>query len=522
MKTRKEIREDKILRDYNENMRYFTSMFPRLSIKAGFSRQGEIIWSDGFGELAEQSYTHPFCVYSISKLYTMLCCLLSQEEHRLSLHDSIKKYMPDIHLFYKGKDMAGDISLYHLITHTSGLQHETEIGNNYFYHPSLSLHIDSINNTCLLFKPGSNYAYSNLGYDMLGYILSLIYDMSFEELMKKYLFTRLGMYYTDYRPENRSQSPSGGMVAPFQDLLRGLNWITGRSETGGLLSPDLWQQMQSIAEIRENQRSGYGYAIKIFQVGATSICSITGYFSNSYVVQMWSERYRMGYIGIFHGFTEAVKKELDMHDVFFNQIYEMEVNNGYQEKFARRHGKINSCYPNEIDGMYVSLSNRVLYLRKTREKVYLSWNKTEWEELDWGDKNRLLINDDELILDVFNGKAYGIYYNARCHFDYFFYNSSLNFIVPSGEDTIERTYTISLSQAKINEEISRLRLYNRVNRVMLTYTAEGIYINKLFRLEHVVDNLYLKATGEPVIIEEGSIRLGNLKYIEIPVRPKVI
>lgn len=520
MKTENAYEQEKLLKAYDENLRYLSGRFPNLSVKAGVSLEGKTIWSGAFGKLAEQADTHPVYVYSLSKLYTMFCCLLAREGQRLGLEDSIRKFLPHIHLFYRGTDMAQRVTLRHLLSHTSGLQHEAAVGNNFFPHSSLSEHVGSISNTHLLFRPGSHYAYSNLGYDLLGYILTLVYDENFEELMQKHLFSRLGMNGTSYRQENRSQSPSGGMTASFQDLLRGLNWVTGQSDTGGLLSTGSWRQLQSITAVRENQRSGYGLAVKIFHESGTPICSVTGYFGNTYVVQMWSEKYRMGYTGIFRGFTKAVQKALDTHDVFFNQIQVMERRSGSPEKSAKRNGRVSSRDSIPVDGVYISLGGRILYLQQAGDTVSLSWNKTAWEELKWDERGCFLYGCDELVPDFYKDRTSGIYYNAGSYFEYFFYNSSLNFCVSLGEETVERSFALDLAPAKTEEERSRLKLYNRFNRIVLTYTAHGLYLNKLYALEHLNDNVYLKVTGEPVVIEDGAIWVGNLKYEELPIRPQ--
>mgnify|MGYP002568740918 CR=1 FL=1 len=507
---------EKLLKACDENLRYLSSRFKYLSVKAGMSLEGKTIWSGAFGKLAEQDDTHLMCIFSLSKLYTMFCCLLARDEQRLCLEDSITKYLPHIHLFYKGADVTQSITLCHLLCHTSGLQHEATVGNNFFHHSSLSAHIESINGNNLLFRPGSHYAYSNLGYDLLGYILTLVYGECFEELMQNHLFSKLGMQHISYRQDNRCQSPSGGMKASFSDLLCGLNWVTDQTGAGGFLSSDSWKQMQSFVELRKNQRSGYGFAVKVFHESGTPICCITGYFRNTYFVQMWSAKYRMGYIGIFYGFTEVVRKALDTHDVLFNQIQEMESQGRVTEKSAKRRRKMKPLRPIQLDGIYISLSGRILCLRQTVEAVSLSWDQRVWESIEWDNDERLIYGCVELILDHSRDRVSGIFYNAAGNFDYFFYNCPLNLCLPPNEEAVERIFALDLTKAKTEETRSHLRMYNRVNRIVLTYTADGLYLNRLYMLEHLKDNVYLKSTGEPVMIEDDAIWVGNLKYVELP------
>ncbi|MFC1538327.1 serine hydrolase domain-containing protein [Candidatus Latescibacterota bacterium] len=66
-----------------------------------------------------------YYIASINKLFVSSIILKLYTKNRLDLHDKISKYLPEevvrgLHI-YKGKDYSNDISILHLMSHTSGL-----------------------------------------------------------------------------------------------------------------------------------------------------------------------------------------------------------------------------------------------------------------------------------------------------------------------------------------------------------------------------------------------------------------
>jgi CubicO group peptidase (beta-lactamase class C family) len=67
----------------------------------------------------------PFFIASVTKLYTATAIMRLQEQGRLSLDDPMSRYLPEgvvhgIHI-YKGKDYSHEITIKHLLSHTSGI-----------------------------------------------------------------------------------------------------------------------------------------------------------------------------------------------------------------------------------------------------------------------------------------------------------------------------------------------------------------------------------------------------------------
>lgn len=142
-----------------------------------------------------------FSIQSISKTYTAFGFMLAVADGKVSLDDTLKKYLPEFTVKYKdGKDYSNLITFKQLLKHRSGLGHEAPVGNNFAY-GSFEQHIKSIYKTFLRFKPDAEYSYSNLGIDLVAYVLGKLYDMPFEDYMRNYVFNPLDMKFSTFNQE---------------------------------------------------------------------------------------------------------------------------------------------------------------------------------------------------------------------------------------------------------------------------------------------------------------------------------
>jgi D-alanyl-D-alanine carboxypeptidase len=90
----------------------------------GFTWSGAVGFADPEGRRAMQPET-PYFIASVTKMYTTAAILLLQERGQLHLDDPISQYLPGelitgIHR-YKGQDYTHQLTIRHLISHTSGL-----------------------------------------------------------------------------------------------------------------------------------------------------------------------------------------------------------------------------------------------------------------------------------------------------------------------------------------------------------------------------------------------------------------
>jgi CubicO group peptidase (beta-lactamase class C family) len=84
-----------------------------------------------------------------------------------------------------------------LLSHTAGFTHEAPVGNNYDFDPcDIKDHINSINKTWLKFPAGTDYSYSNLGFDLASAIIMQKTGESFSDYLKSRIFLPLSMTNT--------------------------------------------------------------------------------------------------------------------------------------------------------------------------------------------------------------------------------------------------------------------------------------------------------------------------------------
>ena len=131
-----------------------------------------------------------FAIGSVSKHFAAVLILLLEEEEKLTTDDPIRTHLPHL------PEAWNDITIYHLLTHTSGMANSTEIFNT----PEMLAQGRTMENsfkvveeTPLAFEPGSQYSYCNTGYNYLAHIIEKVSGKSFEANLKEKIFQPLGM-----------------------------------------------------------------------------------------------------------------------------------------------------------------------------------------------------------------------------------------------------------------------------------------------------------------------------------------
>ncbi|HEY7886734.1 MAG TPA: serine hydrolase domain-containing protein [Steroidobacteraceae bacterium] len=129
---------------------------------------------------------------SVTKQFTAACILLLQQDGKLQLKDRVRKWLPEL----PAED--DKITLYHLLTHTSGL-----IDYEDLIPPNRTAQLDDADVLSLIaaqhrlyFEPGSAHRYSNGGFVLLGLIVERVSRMDLAAFLKKRIFQPLGMDHT--------------------------------------------------------------------------------------------------------------------------------------------------------------------------------------------------------------------------------------------------------------------------------------------------------------------------------------
>jgi CubicO group peptidase (beta-lactamase class C family) len=155
------------------------------------AENGKVIYRKAFGyanKETKQLLKPEFCfdLASVSKQFTAMGIMILKERNKLSYDDKITKYFPEFPAYGK------DITIRHLVTHTSGLPNYQSFTkrNNLSNKEIFKILIDR---DTLEFKPNEKYVYCNSGYVMLALIIEKVSNRSLAEFLKENIFKPLKM-----------------------------------------------------------------------------------------------------------------------------------------------------------------------------------------------------------------------------------------------------------------------------------------------------------------------------------------
>lgn len=158
------------------------------------AKDGQVIFERGYGyanvelQVSNQPQT-VFRIASLTKQFTAVAFLRLQQDGRLALTDKVSKFLPDY-------PRGNEITLHHLLSHSSGIPDITSLKDL----TEIQRHPTTVENTLAHFKnltldftPGTDCAYSNSNYIVLGAILEKVTQQSCADYFAETLFKPLQM-----------------------------------------------------------------------------------------------------------------------------------------------------------------------------------------------------------------------------------------------------------------------------------------------------------------------------------------
>lgn len=131
-------------------------------------------------------------VGSITKQFTAAAIMKLVQQGRLSVRDSLPVFFDDVPAEKR------EITLHHLLTHTSGLRVASDSLGDFDFVSREEIVRAAMTQGELATEPGEEYAYSNLGYSLLGAVVEVVTDTDYEAWLREHLFVPVGMYETGY------------------------------------------------------------------------------------------------------------------------------------------------------------------------------------------------------------------------------------------------------------------------------------------------------------------------------------
>jgi CubicO group peptidase (beta-lactamase class C family) len=172
------------------------------------SKAGQVVVSRAYG-LADLEHDVPntpdtiFEAGSVSKQFTAAAVLLLARDGKLSLDDSVRKYVPEV------PDYGVPLTIRHMLHHMSGLRDWGSVAaiGGWPRTTKAYTHDDVLEivarQKALNFTPGTQYSYSNTGYNLAAIIVSRVSGQSFADFSRERIFAPLGMTHTSWRDDFR-------------------------------------------------------------------------------------------------------------------------------------------------------------------------------------------------------------------------------------------------------------------------------------------------------------------------------
>ena len=137
-----------------------------------------------------------FWIASMTKPVTGTAIMMLQDEGKLSVEDAVGKYVPELKDLKTKEGKPANLTLRHLLTHTSGMGEAT--GDQSRKAEKLANLIPVYAGQPVKFEPGSKWEYCQSGINTLGRIVEVVSGKPFEVFLQERLFGPLGMKDTTF------------------------------------------------------------------------------------------------------------------------------------------------------------------------------------------------------------------------------------------------------------------------------------------------------------------------------------
>lgn len=306
---------------YDASIRFTMHRKQQPGLAVAIVHKGELLWGKGYG-LADVETKKAvdldtrFRIASISKTFTAVAILQLRDAGLLGLDDPVSTHLDWFDRRYAG---APEITLRNLLTHTSGLPRDSH--NPMWTEcdaPEWDVFVEELSKRPATRPPYDKFAYSNVGYSLLGGVIEQASGESWAEYVQRHIVDPLDMTATFPVPqsddpllatgysqldENYERRPmpfflmkgfeaSANFASTINDLVKYAAFHLG-SKASPVLSAHSLQDMHRIHWLEPSWNEGYGLGSMMYKLGDWTICGHAG-----------------GYPGYLTGFTLCREHEV--------------------------------------------------------------------------------------------------------------------------------------------------------------------------------------------------------------------
>ncbi|MCR2806660.1 serine hydrolase domain-containing protein [Paenibacillus soyae] len=307
-----------------------------------------------------------FQIASVSKTVTATAVMQLVEKGAMKLDDDINGYLPFRVVHPKFPDTP--ITFRMLLSHTSGIDNNWEVYESLYTTHSgggdSAVTLEQFMKGFLLpdgkwydgeknftaNEPGTTFAYSNIGYGLLGYLVEEISDMPFPEYSQKHIFDPLGMTDTVWLHKDLSDKdrlavpyeskgnplvpysfptyPDGTLKTTVSDFAKFYLAIMngGQGENGSILSKDTLEEMLRPQSGDGKQALGWSYSLpeELYLKGAVQGKAVghSGSDPGVLAITMMNPNNQSGVIVFFNQELDLNLRSLNLHSMMKRLIKE--------------------------------------------------------------------------------------------------------------------------------------------------------------------------------------------------------
>src|SRR5215216_5357510 len=263
----------------------------------------DVLLSKGFGyaDVDKKVPADPTTVYrvgSVTKVFTALMLMQLRDAGKLNLDDPIEKYLPEFKIKSRFTD-ARPATFRQVVAHYSGLPIEPPMAIEYENpekFPSVEEQLKSLKDVEMILPAMSQFAYSNLGYNIMGLALARVAKQPYTQYVDQHILKPLGMNQSGFALTEsmkrhfavgyRAASPdgtfekstypeygmaSGMLYSSVDDMTRFMSLFFREGRAGGkqvLGSYSLREMTIPVAVSTDLTRDAQGKPVELWRVGS--------------------------------------------------------------------------------------------------------------------------------------------------------------------------------------------------------------------------------------------------------------
>jgi D-alanyl-D-alanine carboxypeptidase len=284
---------------------------PGMSV--GLVHDGQLVWAKGYGfsDTEKKIPATPATIYrmaSVTKTFTATAILQLRDAGKLTLDDPVSKYLPWFKVPSRFSD-APEITIRHLLTHTSGLPREAAFPywTDYEF-PTLEQIKATLLGQEAVFPTETRWKYSNLGFALAGEVVAAASGEPYEQYIRNHILDPLGMTsssivlpeaqrsrlatgYGQRQPDGnrvtrpftdcKGITPAANLSSNVEDLARYLAFQMGDGKVAGkvILKASTLKEMHRVQWIQQDWQSGWGLGFSVTHLGGKVYVGHTGILS---------------------------------------------------------------------------------------------------------------------------------------------------------------------------------------------------------------------------------------------------